>query len=127
MRGRRAGGRRPSEQGREMYLTHFGLEQAPFDPAPRPDQLFETPTHNEALASLVYGMLEAKGFVAVVGEVGVGKTTVLRSALHYVRSADPTLLIIEITDPAATPAGLAQRIERALRPDGADAARGEPD
>ena len=97
-----------------MYLSHFGLDRLPFDPAPPADDLFETPTHNEALAALVYGILENKGFVALSGEVGVGKTTVLRRALEYVAAADPTLKVVEIANPLLGPAALAARIHRAL-------------
>jgi general secretion pathway protein A len=97
-----------------MYLSHFGLDRLPFDPAPLADDLFETPTHNEALAALVYGILENKGFVALSGEVGVGKTTVLRRALEYVAAADPTLKVVEIANPLLGPAALAARIHRAL-------------
>ena len=98
-----------------MYLDHFGLARAPFEAAPQPDSLFETPTHAEALAALVYAILEAKGFVAVVGEVGVGKTTVLRRALAYVRAVDPALLIVEIANPALAPGALAARLARELQ------------
>src|SRR5258708_11026018 len=107
-----------------MYLSSFGLARPPFDPG-QPEALFETPTHNEALAGLVYGILEAKGFIALVGEVGVGKTTVLRHALQYVRTADPGLLIVEIANPALAPGALVARIERALQLDAAVVANGD--
>jgi len=100
--------------GSEMYQSYYGLERAPFDPAPQTDDLFETPTHNEALAALVYGILENKGFVALSGEVGVGKTTVLRRALHYAGVADAKLILVEIANPALGPAALAARLHRAL-------------
>jgi general secretion pathway protein A len=109
-----------------MYLSHYGLARPPFDPAPQSDALFETATHNEALAAVVYGVLEAKGFIAVVGEVGVGKTTVLRRALAYVRTVDPSLLIVEIANPGLAPVALLQRIQRTLELDGrATSARGD--
>jgi general secretion pathway protein A len=98
-----------------MYLTHFGLERAPFDATPQADELFETPTHNEALAALVYGVLEGKGFVALTGEVGVGKTTVLRRALQLIAGFDAKLIPIEIANPALVPATLVARIHRTLR------------
>jgi general secretion pathway protein A len=98
-----------------MYLNHYGLDRPPFDPAPRADDLFETPTHNEALAALVYGILENKGFIVLLGEVGVGKTTVLRRALQYVAASEAKLLVVEIANPAIGPAALAARIHRALR------------
>jgi type II secretory pathway predicted ATPase ExeA len=110
-----------------MYLSHYGFERAPFDAAHQPDHVFETPSHDEALASVIYGILEAKGFIALLGEVGVGKTTVLRRALDYVRTTDPNLMIIELANPALAPAALAARIEHALRPDGEGAAPADAD
>lgn len=98
-----------------MYLTHFGLERAPFDATPQADDLFETSTHNEALAALVYGVLEGKGFVALTGEVGVGKTTVLRRALQLIAGFDEKLLAVEIANPTLAPAALVARIHRTLR------------
>src|SRR5271156_7248968 len=100
-----------------MYLSYYGLERPPFDPISQPDDLFETPTHNEALASLVYGMLENKGFLALSGEVGVGKTTVLRRALAYVVASDPKLLLVEVANPTLGPAALAWSLHRALKLD----------
>jgi general secretion pathway protein A len=97
-----------------MYLSYYGFDRAPFDPAPQPDSLFETSTHNEALAGLIYGILDRKGFIALLGEVGVGKTTVLRRALHYVAAQESQLLIVDITNPAIGPSALAARLHRAV-------------
>src|SRR5258707_14743414 len=95
-----------------MYLSYYGFDRPAFDPAPQPDMLFETPTHNDALASLVYGILDNKGFIALLGEVGVGKTTVLRRALRYVRQNAPALLVVEISNPAIGPTALAAQLHR---------------
>ena len=65
-----------------MYLEHYGLAREPFGVTPDPDYLYLSPTHKEALATVIYGIRERKGFIAVTGEVGTGKTTVLRSALE---------------------------------------------
>ncbi len=64
-----------------MYCKHFGFSQKPFDVTPDHRFLYETPGHREALASIVYGIRERRGFVALVGEAGTGKTTLLRAAL----------------------------------------------
>ena len=64
-----------------MYLKHYGLSREPFGVTPDPDFIFLTPFHKEALGSIIYGIIKRKGFVAVTGEVGVGKTTVIRAAL----------------------------------------------
>lgn len=63
-----------------MYQEHFGLKQEPFSIAPDPSFLFLSDSHNEALAHLLYGFSHG-GFVLVSGEVGTGKTTLLRNLL----------------------------------------------
>lgn len=64
-----------------MYLDFFKLKAEPFGITPDPDFLFLSPSHKEALASIIYGVRMRKGFIAVTGEAGVGKTTVIRSYL----------------------------------------------
>ena len=61
-----------------MYLDHFRLDQEPFSIAPDPSFLYLSESHNEALAHLLYGFSHG-GFVLVTGEVGTGKTTLLRN------------------------------------------------
>ena len=65
-----------------MYTHFFGLQRKPFDMTPDPAFLFLTGQHREALAGVSYALLEAKGFVVLMGEAGTGKTTLLRSALQ---------------------------------------------
>jgi len=65
-----------------MYLDFFKFKKNPFHITPDPDFLFLSPSHREASASIFYGIEQRKGFVAVTGEVGVGKTTILRSYLE---------------------------------------------
>ena len=65
-----------------MYLSFYGLREKPFNPTPDPKFLFLTPGHREALAQLVYGVRERKGFIALTGEVGTGKTTLVRALLQ---------------------------------------------
>ncbi len=64
-----------------MYLTFYGLAEKPFSITPDPRYLFLSGRHAEALAHLVYGIDEAGGFIQLTGEVGTGKTTVIRSLL----------------------------------------------
>ncbi|HBA53538.1 MAG TPA: hypothetical protein DCZ04_03530, partial [Syntrophorhabdus aromaticivorans] len=64
-----------------MYLNFYGLKKEPFHITPDPEFLFLSPSHKEALAAIIYGIEQKKGFVAIVGDVGVGKTTILRSYL----------------------------------------------
>lgn len=64
-----------------MYCRFFGFSEQPFNVTPDPKFLYLSPSHREALAALVYGIRERRGFIAIVGEVGLGKTTLLNTAL----------------------------------------------
>jgi len=64
-----------------MYLPFFGLHEKPFAITPDPRYLYLSERHGEALAHLLYGINEAGGFVQLTGEVGTGKTTIVRSLL----------------------------------------------
>lgn len=71
-----------------MYKTFFGLTRNPFEISPDPFFLFATARHNEALASVVHGVLRHKGFIVVTGEVGTGKTLLVRCLLELLRRQD---------------------------------------
>lgn len=77
-----------------MYSDFYHFKKRPFHITPDPEFLFLSPSHKQALASIIYGVEERKGFVAVIGEVGVGKTTVLRS---YLESVDKSRMKIIYT------------------------------
>ncbi len=81
-----------------MYQEHFGLNQEPFSIAPDPRFLFLSEAHNEALAHLMYGFQHG-GFVLITGEVGTGKTTLLRNLLDR---TPPDLDVAFILNPRLT-------------------------
>lgn len=64
-----------------IYREHFGLTADPFHVTPDPSMLLLTRSHKAALGAIGYGLLDRKGFIVVTGEVGTGKTTVLRACL----------------------------------------------
>jgi general secretion pathway protein A len=64
-----------------MYKEFYGLARDPFEISPDPYFYYQTPQHNEAMAILHYGVHRRKGFVVVTGEVGTGKTLLVRSLL----------------------------------------------
>ncbi len=65
-----------------MYQSFYGLTEMPFNITPDPKFLYLSPTHQEALQHLKYGVQEKKGFIVLVGEVGCGKTTLCRRFLN---------------------------------------------
>lgn len=71
-----------------MYNDFFQLAHNPFDLTPNPKFLFATKRHNEALAALYYGVRRHKGFVVVTGEVGTGKTLLLRCLLGLLKESE---------------------------------------
>lgn len=64
-----------------MYNDFYGFSEEPFNVTPDPRFLYLTPSHREALASMMYGIKERKGFISITGEVGTGKTTLIHTLL----------------------------------------------
>ena len=71
-----------------MYKGFYNLKRNPFDITPDPSFLFPTRKHNEALAALYYGVKRRKGFVVLTGEVGTGKTVLVRCLLQILNRAN---------------------------------------
>jgi len=69
-----------------MYKRFYNLQRNPFDITPDPSFLFATKKHNEALAALYYGVKRRKGFVVLTGEVGTGKTMIVRCLLQVLHT-----------------------------------------
>ena len=67
-----------------MYKKHFGLREKPFSLIPDPDYLYLSPEHKAGLAMLEYGLLEQSGITVITGDVGAGKTTLIRYLLRTV-------------------------------------------
>src|SRR6187551_3101304 len=79
-----------------MYKEFFGLDDIPFTLTPDPRFIVFTPSYNEVLASLYYGLENAKGLIVLTGEVGTGKTTALRWIL---RRLDASVLAAYVFNP----------------------------
>src|ERR671936_1511221 len=90
-----------------MYLSFYGLREAPFAPTPDPKFLFQSARHREALAQLIYGVRERKGFIVLTGEIGTGKTTLLRTLLERL---DPTTPVAYVHNSALGIEGLLEYI-----------------
>jgi general secretion pathway protein A len=82
-----------------MYLSFYGLKEKPFSATPDPKFLYLTPPHREALAQLIYGVKENKGFIVLTGEVGTGKTTLLHTLLRKLDDNTAVAFILNSTLP----------------------------
>ncbi len=84
----------------QMYLNHYGLTKKPFDLSLRPGFLWLGEEHAEALATLNYGIQEDMGFLLLTGDVGVGKTVLIRRLIANLTSSTA---VAHITDPDLAP------------------------
>jgi general secretion pathway protein A len=113
-----------------MYQAFFGLQKSPFNMTPDPSCLFLTQQHREALAGLMYAILDQKGFLVLTGDAGTGKTTLLAKTIQSLPSSrikssvilNPTLSTSEFLELALldfgiqdVPVSKAQRIARFQR------------
>jgi|SRR5215471_5192067 len=97
-----------------MYKQFYNLTRSPFDISPDPRFYYPTPLHNEALASLLYGIKKRKGFVVATGEVGTGKTLLLQCLMQWLNKNqisfshvfNPRLTVIEFFQYVSTDLGL---------------------
>ena len=77
-----------------MYLSFYALKEKPFNTTPDPKFLFLTAGHREALAQLVYGVQEAKGFIVMSAEIGTGKTTLLHALLRQLEGGNTAVAYV---------------------------------
>jgi general secretion pathway protein A len=82
--------------GYQVYAEFYGLKELPFALTPDPRFIYFTPSHTEVMANLHYGIESGKGLIVVTGEVGTGKTTILRWIMQRL---DRTVLVAYIFNP----------------------------
>ena len=73
-----------------MYEKFYGLRENPFNVTPNPEYIFLGEHHREAMAQLLYGVREKKGFIVITGEVGTGKTTLVHYLLEKMEGNNHT-------------------------------------
>jgi general secretion pathway protein A len=76
-----------------MYNSHFGFLESPFSVTPDPRFFYTNPVYQEAYANLRYGIEAKKGFIVITGEVGTGKTTLLRKLMRSLQDTIHTVFI----------------------------------
>lgn len=94
-----------------MYAEFYGLKELPFALTPDPRFIYFTPSHTEVMANLHYGIESGKGLVVVTGEVGTGKTTILRWMMQRL---DRTVLVAYIFNPRLSVAEFYQHVATLL-------------
>jgi len=82
-----------------MYEEFFNLSGMPFSLLPDADFLFPSKRHQRAINHLEYGIVTKAGFIVITGDVGAGKTTILR---RYIRTANKDVVVGVITNPSAS-------------------------
>lgn len=95
-----------------MYLNFFQLSKEPFQITPDPSFMYLSSAHKEALASIIYGVEKRKGFILILGAVGVGKTTVLKTYLE--RHGGHNFKVIYIFNPLISYPNLIKQVLRDL-------------
>lgn len=93
-----------------MYQDYFGFREPPFTLTPNPDFLFLSRCHQEAYAHLLYAIESRAGFIELSGEVGTGKTTLIRTLLGQLSPEKFRSALI--FNPTLSPLGLMQEINR---------------
>jgi type II secretory pathway predicted ATPase ExeA len=76
-----------------MFLDFYGLREQPFGMTPDPAYLYASRTHGEALASLSRGIADNRGFLALIAEPGMGKTTLLYHLVEQLRDTSRTVVV----------------------------------
>jgi general secretion pathway protein A len=95
-----------------MYLQFFGMSRMPFGARTEGEPLFLAGSHNEALATLVYGLMAGKPLIVLTGDVGLGKSTLLRAALAKVTGQE--LRVVSLPHPLLLPQDLLRLLGEAL-------------
>jgi general secretion pathway protein A len=78
-----------------MVLDFYQLREQPFGATPDASFLFSGDTHREALASLLYGIREGRGFIALIASPGMGKTTLLFRTLNQIKANAKTVFLFQ--------------------------------
>ncbi len=104
-----------------MYEAHFGLSENPFGVNPDPRFLYLSEVHREALAHLIYGVRQRKGFIVITGDVGTGKTTLLQK---LIQGLDERTRWVFITNPRLSTEDFLRAIAHGLRLVVADSGKG---
>ena len=91
-----------------MYEAHFGLKEPPFQLNPDPAFYFDSRGHSNALAYLKFGVYQGEGFIVVTGDIGAGKTTLVRTMLAGLESED--IVAAQVVSTQLDPSELLQAV-----------------
>jgi len=91
-----------------MYLDYWGFKTHPFINVPNRNVFFHSPQHEEAIHRLLYNVEHRKGVAMITGEVGCGKTTLIRALINYLPENKYT--VVNISNPALDPTDLVRAV-----------------
>jgi general secretion pathway protein A len=94
-----------------MYEAHYGLREKPFSILPDPDLIYWAPNHRLAFAMLEFGVMNSAGFTVITGDIGCGKTTLVRRLL---RNIDPKIIVGLISNTPQAQDGLLRWVMMSL-------------
>ncbi len=94
-----------------MYEAYYGLQEKPFSILPDPDLIYWDKNHRLAFAMLEFGIMNSAGFVVITGEIGSGKTTLIR---HLLRKIDPQIAVGYMSSTPQGGTGLLQWVMMSL-------------
>jgi len=106
----------------KMYLNHFNLREKPFNISPDSRFLWLSEKHKEGLATLKYGIVEEKGFLLLTGDVGTGKTLLIKA---FTKMSDIETLIATIPDPDLEPMDFFRLLAEEFKMNEAFSSKGE--
>jgi putative secretion ATPase (PEP-CTERM system associated) len=92
-----------------MYEQYYGFQEKPFSLTPDPHFLYLSKAHKRALAYLIYGLQDKKGFIAITGEIGAGKTTIIQA---LIKQLDTNTTVARIINTKVSPLQLLKMIMR---------------
>ena len=76
-----------------MYEEFYGFQEKPFSIVPNPDFLYLSSKHRRALSYLQYGLTDKLGFILLTGEIGAGKTTIIKHLLMKIKNDFETAVV----------------------------------
>ncbi len=94
-----------------MYLDHYSLREKPFTIVPDPDMFYQSAKHRLAMTHLEYGLHEGHGFILLTGDVGMGKTTLIKRLVRDLHDTEVAVIFNTNVNPLQLVRMVAEELE----------------